>query len=80
MPTSKGQWGYDPKKTASPKVPDALKRKVETEANALIETVLKPRHIQPPPENPQFNYIVDIFTQWYRNYFYFMLAPRGSRS
>jgi len=71
MPTSKYEWGYAPKKPAPPKVPEALKRKVETEANALIETVLKPKHIA-PPENPQFNYIVDIFTQWYRNYFYFI--------
>lgn len=70
MPT-RGQWVYSPKKPASPKVPETLKRKVETEANALIETVLKPQHIQPPPENPQFNYIVDIYSKWRGSYFYF---------
>ena len=71
MPTSKYQWVYSPKKPAPPKVPEALKRKVETEANALIESVLRPQHVQPPPEDPQFNYIVDLSTKWYRSYFYF---------
>ena len=71
MPTSKYQWVYSPKKPAPPKVPEALKRKVETEANALIESVLRPQHMQPPPEDPQFNYIVDLSTKWYRSYFYF---------
>ena len=71
MPTSKYEWGYAPKKPAPPKVPEALKRKVETEANALIESVLRPQYVQPPPENPQFNYIVDLSTKWYRSYFYF---------
>ena len=71
MPTSKYQWGYSPKKPAPPKVPEALKRKVETEANALIESVLRPQHVQQPAEDPQFNYIVDLSTKWYRSYFYF---------
>jgi hypothetical protein len=44
---------------------------VETKANALVESVLKPQYVEPPPENPQFNYIVDITTKWYRSYFYF---------
>ena len=71
MPTSRYQWVYAPRKPAPPKVPEALKRKVETEANALIESVLRPQHVQPPPEDPQFNYIVDLSTKWYRSYFYF---------
>ncbi len=71
MPNPKGQWVYDPKKSVSPKVSDALKRKVEMEANALIDTVLKPQHIQPPPEDPQFNYLVDLYGKWRGSYFYF---------
>ena len=71
MPNPKGQWVYAPKKPASPKVSDALKRKVETEANALIDTVLKPQHIQPLPEDPQFNYLVDLYGKWRGSYFYF---------
>jgi hypothetical protein len=51
-------------------VPEAMKVEVTTKANELIETVLKPKYIQPPPENPQFNYIVDIYGKWYQRYFY----------
>lgn len=71
MPNPKGQWVYDPNKTVSPKASDALKRKVETEANALIDTVLKPQYIQPPPEDPQFNYLVNLYGKWRGGYFYF---------
>jgi hypothetical protein len=51
-------------------VPEAVKMAVTTKSNELIETVLKPQHIQPPPDNPQFNYIVDIYGKWYQRYFY----------
>lgn len=68
---TKKRWVYSPKKPPKPKVPDAVKQKVTTSADELVETVLKPKNIQPPPENPQFNYIVDIYTKWYRGYFYF---------
>jgi hypothetical protein len=57
-------------------VPDAVKAEVTTKANELIETVLKPQHIEPPPENPQFNYIVDIYGKWYHRYFYLCAAYR----
>jgi hypothetical protein len=59
-------------------VPEALKREVVTQANALVETVLKPKHVQPPPEDPQFNYIEDITTKWYRSYFYFTAIYRSA--
>jgi hypothetical protein len=49
---------------------------VTTKANGLIETVLKPKYIQPPPENPQFNYIVDIYGKWYHKAFYFCAEYR----
>ncbi len=29
-------------------------------------------HIKQPPVNNTFNYIVDIYSKWYRNYFYFI--------
>ncbi len=44
---------------------------VTSKASKLIETVLKPKHIQPPPENPRFNYIIDLYGKWYRSYLYF---------
>jgi hypothetical protein len=56
----------------------ALKREVEEKANELVETVLKPRYVQPPPENPQFNYIEDLYTKWYRSFFYFCAQYRSA--
>ena len=52
-------------------VPETVKAEVTTQANKLIETVLKPQHIQPPPDEPRFNYIADIYGKWYQRYFYF---------
>lgn len=78
MPRAGYQWVYAPKKPAPPKVPDALKREVETKANALIEAVLKPKHVQPPPEDPQFNYIESLATKWVRSYFYFYAVYRSA--
>ncbi len=33
-------------------------------AGDLIENVLKPKHVQPPPKGSQLNYLVDITTKW----------------
>lgn len=71
MPKARKMWVYSPPKPAKPPVPAALKAEVERQANALVETALKPAFIAPPPADPQFNYLVDIFTKWYRGYFYF---------
>jgi hypothetical protein len=53
-------------------VPDLLKTEVEAKAKDLIENVLKPKHLQPPPKDERFNYIIDISEKWYRNYFYLL--------
>jgi hypothetical protein len=71
MPQPRKQWICAPKKPAPPPIPAALKREVETKANALVESVLAPQHVQPPPEDPQFNYIESLYTKWYHSYFYF---------
>ena len=74
----KKTWVYAPRKAAPPPVPPALKREVETKANALVESVLKPQYVQPPPQDPQFNYIEDIATKWYHSYFYFYAIYRSA--
>jgi hypothetical protein len=61
-------WIHSPPK---PKVPDAVKAELEAKATELINTILKPEHIEPPPKNPKWNYLVDLYTKWHRNYFYF---------
>jgi len=60
-----------PPKASKPKVPDTLKVDVKTKADDLVESVLKPTHIKPPPPDDRFNYIVDIYTKWHQSYFYF---------
>jgi len=52
------------------KISDALKREVTEKANILIETRIRPEHVQPPPEDPRFSYIEDILTKWHGRYFY----------
>jgi hypothetical protein len=71
MAKKRNPWNIRPQgaKTA---LRESLKAEVETEANGLVESVLKPKHVLPPPEDAQFNYIIDIGAKWYRNYFYFV--------
>ena len=68
---AKKRWVYSPRKQAKPKVPDRQKQEVKTKADELVETVLIPQYVKPPPEDNDFNYIANIYTKWYRNYFYF---------
>jgi hypothetical protein len=66
----KKRWGYSPPKPTKPPISDVLKSEVETKAEQFVQK-LKFAHIQPPPLNPQFNFLIDIWTKWYRGYFYF---------
>lgn len=70
MVTPREPWNIRPARTRAA-VPAALKTEVEAKAKHLIETVLKPRHVLPPPTDGPFNHITDIGAKWYRNYFYF---------
>jgi len=65
------QWTWTPSKTDKPKVPDDLKKEVQTKADDLVANVLKPLYIQPPPEGSEWNYPIDIWTKWNRSFFYF---------
>ena len=71
MPKTRKQWVYSPPKPTKPTVPAAIKAELDAKAQALIAEHLKPTHVQPPPEDPQLNYLIDIWTKWYRGYFYF---------
>lgn len=64
-------WIYKPPRRSKPKVPDTIKWNVEEKGRELVETILKPKHVKPPSGDERFNYIVDIYSKWYRNYFYF---------
>ncbi|MDX9973214.1 MAG: hypothetical protein RBU21_09520 [FCB group bacterium] len=68
--TPKGrQWVWVREKPSS--APPAVKAEVCAKAQALVDSELKPRHIEPPPEKSDFNYIVDITTKWRGRFFYF---------
>jgi len=71
MAKQQKRWVYSPSKSKKPKVPEHVKQAVKTQADELIESVLKPKHLEEPPDNPDINYLIDIFSKWYRNYFYF---------
>ena len=67
----KRMWVYAPGKPTPPSVPEDLKAEVKAKADDLVETVLKPQHVKPPPTDPRWNYITDIYTKWHRSFFYF---------
>ncbi|NIL97983.1 MAG: hypothetical protein GTO53_09540 [Planctomycetales bacterium] len=71
MPQQVRTWVLTPKTKPTSQVPDTLKADVERKAKKLVETLLKPKYIKPPPKSPEFNYIIDIWTKWHRHYFYF---------
>src|SRR5437660_11797804 len=70
MPREINPWAMYPRKTSTAPLPDALKTEVTTRVNDLIETVLKPKYIHPPPANPQLNYLITIYGKWYRKAIY----------
>ena len=61
-------WVYSPPKL---KVPDTVRVEVVSKATGLVNTILKPEHVKPPPKNAKWNYIVDLYSKWHSNYFYF---------
>src|SRR3954447_2021532 len=70
MANSREPWNIRPAKKRVA-VTASLKTEVEAKAKDLIENVLKPRYILPPPKEQQGNYVIDIGVKWYRGYFYF---------
>ncbi|TAK36085.1 MAG: hypothetical protein EPO21_03775 [Chloroflexota bacterium] len=63
------RWIYSPPTPPKPKVPDDVKAEVTEKAEHLLEE-WRPRYIQPPPPGYQFNYIVELYSRWFRSYFY----------
>ena len=73
MPRSRG-WVYAPRKPKRVPASPALQAEAEARAKELIETVLKPRHIQPRPDDYQLNYVSDIWTKWYQSSLFYFCA------
>jgi len=70
MARSGKRWVYTPAKPSV--VPEALKQQVSVKVADLVEQHIKPKHVEPPPKTPQFNYIVDIYTKWRGGSLYFI--------
>ena len=72
MAKRKKRWVYAPPKKPKPKVPDSLKAELIQKANEIIQNELKPYCSElDKGTKEKFNYIVDLYTTWWRNYFYF---------
>lgn len=53
------------------KVSNPVKLALKEKADEIIESVIKPKHIKPPSTDNDFNYLVDVYSKWHQNYFYF---------
>lgn len=69
MPSRRRTWQPSRRAIKRPSIPAGLKQRVQEEADRLVAEVLRPRSVQQP--HPDFNYITDIFTRWFRSWFYF---------
>jgi hypothetical protein len=72
MPKPRKAWTFSPGKKPKVSLPGTLKEEADTKARELIETVLKPKHVGPPPKGHQLNYITDITTKWLGSKCYFI--------
>jgi hypothetical protein len=56
-----------------PEIPEALKAELTEKANELIETKLKPWKLDFDKafKEKGFNYVLDMYTTWWRSYLYF---------
>jgi hypothetical protein len=65
-------WTVRPSKPKKPSIPESLKALVAVRAKKLVETVLKPKFIQPPPKKPRLNYIIDVDVKSHGSCLYFV--------
>lgn len=48
-----------------------MKQNLQEKGDKMVEEIFKPQYIERIPEEQIFNHIVDIYTKWHGNYFYF---------
>ena len=77
MPKPRKAWMFNPGEKRREPLPGTIKDEVDTKSRELIETVLKPKHIEPSPQDERLNYIVDITTKWIGSICYFLAVYRS---
>ena len=78
MATRKKTWRYNPKKAKKPKpkVPGNLMQYLQEKGDEIVEKVFKPEYLMPVTNEKEINQIIDIYTKWHRNSFYFCVKYR----
>ena len=67
----KKTWVYSPPRKPKPKVPDEIKQELQEKGDEIVEKIFKPEYLKPVPLQLTINHLIDFYTKWYRNYFYF---------
>jgi len=57
-------------RTAKAPLAEKIKAEIDAKATKLVEK-LKPKYIKPPPKEPRFNYIIDVWIKWLGGTLYF---------
>lgn len=65
-------WVFSLEKKPKSSLAGTVKDELDTKTGELIEGILKPRHVKPPPEGSQFNYVTGITTKWNGSTCYFI--------
>lgn len=64
-------WSASSPKKKKVQVPDSIKADLKEKAIEMIDNILKPEYVTPPPIDNDFNYLIDIYSKWSRSFFYF---------
>jgi hypothetical protein len=64
-------WMKSKSNQAKPPLSGSAKTDLDAKAKKLVEDVLKPKYVQPPPQDARFNYITDVWIKWIGDTLYF---------
>ena len=64
-------WVLSTAKKAKAPLPESIKADLDAKATKLVESVLKPRYVTPPPKKAMFNYVTDVWIKWIGSTLYF---------
>ncbi len=73
MAIRKKTWNYSQSSASKekPKLSEEIKEYLTEKGGEIVEKIFKPEYLKPAPKNLTINHIVDIYTKWHRNCFYF---------